>query len=108
MKKNTLEEQVHPFNFLQKKLFLSNKADEMAFLPQMPGEQINFFLTQAFTKKKKIILQLNQLKNQAHLTEVIGYIRYAPFKRSQIILENSLTHMTYLILPSDIRHIRLA
>lgn len=107
MKKNTLEEQVHPFNFLQKKFFLSTTTDEIAFLPQMPGEQISFFLTQAFTKKKKIILQLNQLKNQAHLTEATGYIRCTPFKRSQIVLEDPLTHMTYLILPSDIRHIRL-
>jgi len=107
MKKNTLEEQVHPFNFLQKKLFLSTRTDEIAFLPQMPTEQISFFLTQAFSKNKKIILQLNQLKNQSHLTEATGYIRCAPFKRSQIVLENPLTNMAYLILPSDIRHIRL-
>ncbi|WP_035053327.1 COMM domain-containing protein [Carnobacterium pleistocenium] len=107
MKKNTVEEQVHPFNFLQKKFFLSNATNEMAFFPQMPKEQITFFLNQAFTKKKKITLQLNQLKNRSYLTEATGYIRYTPFKKSQIVLENPLTHVTYLIHPSDIRYIRL-
>lgn len=108
MKKNTLEEPVHPFTFLQKKFFLSNTTNELEFLPQMPESQIILFLNQAFTKKKKIILQINQLKNQSQLTEVTGFIRYTPFKRPQIVLENTLLHMTYLIQPSDIRHIRLS
>lgn len=108
MKKNTLEEQVHPFTFLQKKFFLSNTTNEIAFLPQMPKEQLTFFLNQAFTKRKKVILQLDQLENQSQLTEVTGYIRYMPFDRPQIVLGNPITHMTYLIHPSDIRHIRLS
>ncbi|WP_407370459.1 hypothetical protein [Carnobacterium sp.] len=107
MKKNTLEESVHPFAFLQKKFFLPNSTNELEFLPQMPEAQIILFLNQAFTKKKKIILQINQQKNQSNITEATGFIRYTPFKRPQIVLENTLLHMTYLIHPSDIRHIRL-
>lgn len=107
MKKSTLEEQVHPFSFLQKKFFLFNAANEIAVLPQMPKEQITYFLNQAFTKKRKITLQLNQLDDDSHFSEVTGYIRFTPAKRPQIILENSLNRMTYLILPKDIRHIRL-
>lgn len=107
MKKNTLEEQVHPFTFLQKKFFLFNTTNELALLPQMPEEQLTYFLNQAFTKKRKIILQLNQLDHLSEVTEVTGYIRSTPSKRPQIILENPLNRMTYLVLPSDIRHVRL-
>lgn len=108
MKKNTLEEQVHPFSFLQKKFFLTDAASELEILTQMPKEQITFFLNQAFTKKKKIIVQLNHLAESSFSAEVTGYIRYAPFKKPQIILENTITHMTYLINPNNIRHIRLS
>lgn len=107
MKKNTLEEPVHPFTYLQKKFFLFNTANELALLPQMPEEQLTYFLNQAFTKKRKIILQLNQLDHHSDFTEVTGYIRSTSSKRPQIILENPLNRMTYLVLPSDIRHIRL-
>lgn len=107
MKKNTLEEPVHPFTFLQKKFFLFNTTNELTLLPQMPEEQLTYFLNQAFTKKRKIILQLNQLNYDSDFTEVTGYIRSTSSKRPQIILENPLNRMTYLVLPSDIRHIRL-
>ncbi|WP_192986794.1 hypothetical protein [Carnobacterium mobile] len=105
MEKNFAEKQP---NFFSKKVVLSKETDSLQVLPQMPKHQVQYFLTQAYERRKPIILQTNKTKHILTIQEQKGLLRYAPNKKNLLILESSNHQMTYMLSFDDIRHVRLA
>lgn len=75
--------------------------------PQMPKEQLQFFLKQAVKNKKKIIIQINPTPHSQQINEYMGTAEFSPYS-SQIILKTLSNRTTYLLNAKDIRHVRLA
>lgn len=73
--------------------------------PQMPKEQIAFFLKQAVRKQTRIIVQVNPTSHADRITEFGGVAYFTP-KSTQIILKTDNQQTTYLLNAKDIRHIR--
>lgn len=105
MEKNFAEKQP---NFFSRKVVLSKDMDSLQVLPQMPKHQVLYFLTQAYERRKPIILQTNKTKHVLTVQEQKGLLRYAPNQKKLLILENSDQQMTYMLSFDDIRHVRLA
>ncbi|ALV20924.1 MAG: hypothetical protein RR548_01800 [Carnobacterium sp.] len=108
MEKNFAEKSPAFFNTFNKKLFLTKEPDTLQVFPQMPEHQIRYFLMQAYERRKPIVLQMNKTKHILTIDEQKGILRYAPNKKSLIILESLSRQTTYMLSFEDIRHVRLA
>ena len=102
------EKQTRSFNFLQKKLLVGNTKPSLKILPQMPENQIRFFLNQAYEQRKAIIIQINKTKHILNVNEQIGLLRYSPLDQNRAILESRKDNTVHMIALQDIRYIRLA
>lgn len=105
MEKNLAE----PYStFFSKKNSLGKKVNLIKPLTQMPECQISFFLTQAYERKKPIILQMNKSNHVLSINEQYGTICYVQNNSGMFVLESSNSQLTYMLSNKDIRHIRLA
>lgn len=75
--------------------------------PQMPKDQIQYFLKQSVNKQMKIIIQINPTTHSQQINEYMGTVEFSPYS-TQIILKTLSSHITYLLNAKDIRHVRLA
>lgn len=95
------------FSFLQKtKLFLTD-AESTTLLPQMPKEQILFFLKQAHKKAQPITIQTIDRDDSTGFHEFSGKIMVAPEDNDKIVL-SGLNKQTYSVIQrEEIRYIQL-
>ncbi|GAA0352291.1 hypothetical protein GCM10008932_01600 [Alkalibacterium iburiense] len=74
--------------------------------PQMPKEQLVYFLKQAVSKKASITVQVNPTTHQNSISEFTGIPYFSPTS-TQVIIKTGDNRTTYLLNARDIRHIRL-
>lgn len=107
MEKNTAAT-LSAFNFLHKtKLFLTDVASP-TLLPQMPTEQILYFLEQAFSKSKPLIIQTTDRNNTSAFHEYTGKLMISPKDNGKIILSSLDKKTISMIKIDEIRYIQLA
>jgi hypothetical protein len=75
--------------------------------PQMPAEQIQYFVKQAARDEQPVTIQLHEFVNTHNISEVSGTITLSPHS-SHIILKPADEHTIHLIQPNSIRHVRLS
>lgn len=73
--------------------------------PQMPKEQLIYFLKQAVSKQIPITIQVNPTAHQNSISEITGTAYFSPTS-TQVIVNTGDTQTTYLLNARDIRHIR--
>ena len=105
MEKNLAEQYS---TFFSKKISLVKKIDSMKPLSQMPEHQILFFLTQAYERKRPIILQLNKTDHTLSINEKHGTISYFQSESGMLVLESNNSQLTHMFSYKDVRHIRIA
>ncbi|WP_414840093.1 hypothetical protein [Carnobacterium sp. TMP28] len=93
--------------FFSKKISLVKKVAAIKSLSQMPEHQILLFLSQAYDRKKPIILQINKNDHNLSINEKYGTICYFQNKSGMLVLENTNSQLTHMLSYKDIRHIRL-
>ncbi|MCA9766566.1 MAG: hypothetical protein KC455_09120 [Carnobacterium sp.] len=93
--------------FFSKKISLVKKVTAIKSLSQMPEHQILLFLSQAYDRKKPIILQINKNDYNLSINETYGTICYFQNKSGMLVLENTDSQLTHMLSYKDIRHIRL-
>ncbi|MBM6613642.1 hypothetical protein JTF06_01890 [Desemzia sp. RIT804] len=95
------------FSFLHKtKLFLTDAAAP-TLLPQMPIEQILYYLEQAYLKSKPIIIQTTDRKNASAFHEYTGKLMTSPKDNGKIILSSLDKKTISMIKIDEIRYIQL-
>lgn len=95
------------FSLLQKtKLFLTDAASP-TLLPQMPMEQILYFLEQAHLKSKPIIIQTTDRSNSFAFHEYTGKLMISPKDNEKIILSSLDKKTISMIKKDEIRYIQL-
>lgn len=95
------------FSLLQKtKLFIMD-TETPTLLPQMPIEQILYFLRQAHIKSKVVTIQTIDREDSTGFHEFTGKILVAPEENEKIIL-SSLNKQTYSVIQrNEVRYIQL-
>ena len=73
--------------------------------PQMPKEQLAYFIKQAVKKQMSIIVQVNPTAHQNSISEFTGTAYFSPTS-TQVIISTGDNRTTYLLNARDIRHIR--
>lgn len=95
------------FSFLHKtKLFLTDIASP-TLLPQMPNDQILYFLKQAYLKPKPIIIQTTDRNNSSAFHEYTGKLMTSPKDNGKIILSSLDKKTISMIKMDEIRYIQL-
>lgn len=84
----------------------SKHTAKFSILMQMPPRQIDFYLKQAFNKKKPITIQLNPSAHYPHLRETKGIITHWAVNENKLFLTDR--NKISIIELIEIRHIRLA
>lgn len=105
MEKNLAEQYS---TFFSKKISLVSKSKSIKPFSQMPEPQITYFLTQAYERKKSVILQMNKTEYNLFINEQIGIIKHIENKRGMLVLESSDCDLIHMLSFNDIRHIRLS
>lgn len=98
---------ISAFNLLHKtKLFLTDAASP-TLLPQMPTKQIFYFLEQAYSKSKPIIIQITDRNDSSTFYEYTGKLLNSPKDNGKIVLSSLDKKTTSIIKIDEIRYIQL-
>ena len=87
-------------------LLPSRTAFKFPILMQMPPRQIDFYLKQAFNRKKPITIQLNPSAHYPHFRETKGIITHWAVNDNKLFLTDR--NKISIVELTKIRHIRLA
>lgn len=106
MEKNSAAK-LSAFSFLSKtRFFLTDNSPTL--LPQMPKEQILYFLKQAYIKSKSITIQTTDRNDLSICHEYTGKLIVSPEDHAKIILSTLDKKTMSIINPNEIRYVRLA
>lgn len=89
--------------------FLSNFLTDNSptALPQMPQEQIFYFLNQAYIKSKSITIQTTDRNDSSVCYEYTGKLINSPENPTKIILSTLDKKTISIIKPNEIRYVQL-
>lgn len=91
------------FSFLSN--FLTDNSPTV--LPQMPTEQIIYFLNQAYIKSTSITIQTTDRMDSSVCHEYTGKLITSPEDQSKIVLSTLDKKTMSIIKPNEIRYVRL-
>lgn len=85
---------------------LAQQHSTLKVFPQMPTQQIQYFIKQAARRDNLVTIQLNNFTQTKDVSEVTGKLSLSPHS-SHIILAPVENQPIHLIQPKAIRHVRL-